>query len=405
MHHRPSLWTAILVCLAFALAGAPAGTAWAAKHKKPAKHWPSKKPAHKPKPSSGGAPKAAPAEEDDEEDSGGEAAEGADDEAEEAPKPKAAAKSPSKKVKMDAREDANEDAEDGGDREKRASSDESDDADESSGETVVRRKAKKPVETSGGAAPIALVLDVGARALHRNFDFNDPLSDFDKTVPAPGSYSLPAGPVPFIAGGFYPLAFAGRGFLANIGIIGRYEKLISTTTVTKSIAADNSVTESKSTTSGQEWEAGLRVRFPLDTAELGLAGAYGLQSFHASSVAVGPTNGAAVPNVDYTFYRLGADGAVRIDAFTIGGHVGTRLVPKTGSLAKLWFPTTKTTSIEAGLFVGYRLTPLFQVIAGVDFLRYGFDFVNPGQRPVVAGGAVDQYISGYGALRVTVPGS
>jgi len=38
-------------------------------------------------------------------------------------------------------------------------------------------------------------------------------------VPKPYSYSLPAGPVPFVDLGLYPGAFATRGFAANIGLV------------------------------------------------------------------------------------------------------------------------------------------------------------------------------------------
>ena len=91
--------------------------------------------------------------------------------------------------------------------------------------------------------------------------------------------------------------------------------------------------------------------------------------------------------------------------FELGLHVGTRLVSDTGSLGKTWFPHTKTNAIVAGLSVCYRLTPLIGVVAGADFLRYAFDFNPvPQGNGVIAGGAVDQYISGFAALRVSISG-
>ena len=48
---------------------------------------------------------------------------------------------------------------------------------------------------------------------------------------------------------------------------------------------------------------------------------------------------------------------------------------------------------------------MFSIVAGVDFLRYAFNFNPvPTTNAVVAGGAVDQYISGYLALRVSISG-
>jgi hypothetical protein len=46
------------------------------------------------------------------------------------------------------------------------------------------------------------------------------------------------------------------------------------------------------------------------------------------------------------------------------------------------------------------------LVAGFDWLRYGFDFnpVPAGRTGYVAGGAVDEYLSGYLAFRFHVPG-
>jgi hypothetical protein len=48
---------------------------------------------------------------------------------------------------------------------------------------------------------------------------------------------------------------------------------------------------------------------------------------------------------------------------------------------------------------------MFTVVGGGELIRYGFDF-NPvsTNAAFVAGGAVDQYISGYLALRVSFSG-
>jgi hypothetical protein len=408
MSHRiaPFLrpWIAALACLAFVLVGAPARDASAASKKKPSKSWPSKK--HKARPASG-ASKAAPAKEEEED---GEAAQaggqtGGDeeggDEAEAAPKTKAATKS---KVKMDKDEDDASDDRKG----KSASSDEDDQEGEGDDEKtpVAHKKARRPVAEKGAeGAVVGLELDLGTRGVSRTFDFYQPLSDF-KPVPAPGSYSLGGAPVPFVHLGLYPVAFADRGFLANIGLIGSYEQLIGTTTTIKNDMAPAGTPAMSSKSSGHEFEGGVRVRIPLGDGEIGVSGAYGQHSFHVTSADVAPGPGAIVPNVDYTFMRAGLDGRLRLGAISLGAHVGTRFVPKTGPLATLWFNSTKTTSVEAGVSVAYALTPTFSVVGGADFLRYAFDF-NPVQKdnPVIAGGAVDQYISGYLALRVSLSGS
>jgi hypothetical protein len=279
-------------------------------------------------------------------------------------------------------------------------SDEKGDDDDGDG-TVVHRKAKRPVAEEGdGSAPVALELSAGPRAIHRSFDFHDPLSDHNPTALKPYSYVLPAGPAPFVDLGIYPLAFATHGFLANIGLIGRYEKLIGTKT-----SAPGGATALGFATYGQQLEVGARVRLPLGAHEVGVGASYGKHAFHVSANDPGPSAGSTVPNVDYTFIGVGVDARVRLHPIELGAHVGTRFVSKTGALAEQWFNTTKTTSLAAGVSVGYQITPIFGVVAGADVLRYAFDF-NPVDTSslVVAGGAVDQYISGFLALRVSISG-
>jgi hypothetical protein len=371
-----------MTCLAFLLVGAP--SAEAAKHKK---SWPSKKSGkskHKKSPS---APKpgakAAPAEEDDDEgeeetaqgDSGG----GDEEKADPPFKPKKVAKA----------SDSDDEDEDG---EKSSSGD----GDDEGGSTVVRRKQRKVAMDSDGSAPIALEIMAGPRLVNRSFKFNEPLGDA-------AEYKLPRGAAPFIDAAIYPLAFAGRGVMANIGIVGRYERLVGTSTVIKDPAGMTSMTTS---TTAQQYEVGLRGRIPLDVHEVGLTGTYGQQSFMPATKSPPPST-MAIPNVVYTFVGLGADARLRFGGIvTLGAHLGTRLVTDTGSLGKTWFKKTTTTAVDAGLSLAVRVAPMFEVVAGGDFVRYGFAF-NP--KPAdnlafVAGGAVDQYISGYLALRVSLNG-
>lgn len=382
MRHQVARWLAALTCLAFLLAGAV--PAEAAKHKK---SWPSKKsgkPKHKKSPSAPKAgAKAAPAEEDDDEgeeetaqgDSGG----GDDEKADPPFKPKKVAKS--------------SDKDDDDDDDEKSSSGDSDDDE---GTTVVRRKPRKVAMESDGSAPIALEIMAGPRMINRSFQFNEPLGQASE-------YKLPRGAAPFIDAAIYPLAFAGRGVMANIGIVGRYERLVGTSTVTKD---SSGATSGTTTTNAQQFEVGLRGRVPLAEHEVGLTGTYGQQSFLPATKSP-PPSATAIPNVIYTFVGLGADTRLRFGGIvTLGAHVGTRLVTDTGPLGKTWFKKTTTTAVDAGLSLAVRVAPMFEVVAGGDFVRYGFAF-NP--KPTdnlafVAGGAVDQYLSGYLALRVSLNG-
>jgi hypothetical protein len=275
------------------------------------------------------------------------------------------------------------------------------DADGDGDEVVVKKSARRAAAAGAEAAPVAVELSAGPRVVHRNFDYNDPLADFQPGAARPYAYKLPLAPAPFIDVAIYPLAFAGRGFMANLGLVGGYEKLVGTTTVVES----GTPTQSTATTSGQQFFVGARGRLPLGEHELGVGVAYGKHSFHVSDHPAGPQD-PGVPNVDYTFVRAGLDGRLNLGAVSLGARLGTRLVTNTGSLGQDWFPSTKTQSIEAGVQLAYHLTPMFELVAGADFLRYAFNF-NPvaPTNPVIAGGAVDQYISGWLALRVSILGS
>jgi hypothetical protein len=371
-------WMTLFACVALVMGGPGAGVAGAAHHKK--KAWPGKKPAHKTdkKPSKSGSGNA-PAEAPDE-DSGDDSAEGDDKEAD---APKFKAKKPAK---------VSEDAEK---NDQGADSKESGDGDEDA--PVVRKKARGQAADGGpSGAPVAIELAAGPRAVHRTFDFNDPLSNY-QPVPRPYSYVLPAAPAPFVEAGIYPMAFMGAGFAANIGLVGSYERMIGTKSALQG-------TQTTLNTSGQQFDVGLRGRIPLGSGEVGVVGTFGKHSFHVTDSDPGPAAGSLLPNVDYTFVRVGVDGRAHVGPVALGAHVGTRLVTDTGSLKANWFKSTKTTSIEAGVSVGYRLTAMFEVAAGADFLRYAFAFNPVPGDPIIAGGAVDQYISGWLALRVSITG-
>jgi hypothetical protein len=381
---------AALAVLAFLFAGAPAE---AAKHKKSSSSS-SKKASHKPHksaPASGKSAGSAPAEDAGEDDD----SESAEDQPQQKKGNGDEADAPPFKAKKVAKAKDDDDDDSNGSESSGSGDDDSGDG------TVIHHKARKTAAGEGAeGAPLGLQIAVGPRAVHRTWDFHDPLSDFRQDVPAPAAYNLPAGPAPFVDLAVYPAAFAGGGILSNFGLIGRYEKLIGTS----SVANKGTPQETTSTTSGQQFELGVRGRIPLGAAEVGITGSYGQHVFHVASRDLGPSMGSVLPNVDYTFGAIGADTRIRAGVINIGAHVGTRLMLNTGALQKYWFHTVTTTSIDTGLSLGYPLTPNFEIVGGADLIRYGFAFDPKTNQGVVAGGAVDQYISGYLALRVSISG-
>jgi hypothetical protein len=121
-----------------------------------------------------------------------------------------------------------------------------------------------------------------------------------------------------------------------------------------------------------------------------------------------------VPDVWYKFVKGSIEGRFRFDAISVGVHLGSRLVSNTGGLERDWFPGhVKTQSLEAGLEVGYSLASSVDVEVGYDVVRYAFNFnpipnldpkTNPRPGNVIAGGATDQFISGFLGVRYSLPG-
>ncbi|HYQ14720.1 MAG TPA: hypothetical protein VEQ58_03155 [Polyangiaceae bacterium] len=253
-----------------------------------------------------------------------------------------------------------------------------------------------------GPALSPLDITVGLRGLHRTFEFHDTIAEarpgdgFGKFL----KYKLPLGPVVFADLSWYPAAHFSKGQAARIGLIGGYEKGVAISTEYK---PDGSAKKTL-TTDEQAFYLGARYRLPLGPHELGAAFSFGQHTFALG----GDEQSPLVPDVKYTYVKLGLDGTVRIGPVAIGARVGKRFVLSTGSLEDVWFPgSVKTSSLEAGATFGYRLTGALEAVVGFDWLRYAFDF-NPvrkraGFESAVAGGAQDQYLSGFLGLRLHWP--
>ncbi len=248
----------------------------------------------------------------------------------------------------------------------------------------------------------ALKLDAGLRAIHRDFGYKDTPADLfpNQGYPVLVPIRLPLGPAVFGDGEFYPGALVSSGAAANLGLSFGYEQSFGT----NAVFAEGSPIQRTLHTDASQFYVGARVRLPFATHELGLLGAYGQQKF----LLTGDESAPLAPDVRYKFVRLVLDGSFAFDDLLLGGHIGTRLVSDTGGLRADWFPNTKTSSLELGAFVGYRLSSAFDLIASLDFLRYGFDFnpipkdTDPWSKPI-AGGGHDQYVSGALALRYHLP--
>jgi hypothetical protein len=248
-------------------------------------------------------------------------------------------------------------------------------------------KAEPKEPTEAGPRPSPLEVGGGIRAFSRNFRYTDDLFD------ALRSYKLGVAPAAFIYARWYPLAHSQGGPLAHAGITGGYEQGF--------LLASQAPDGSELTTSTREWWIGLRYRIPVDQHEAGVVLTYGSHSFEIDD----DPNDPFVPDVAYKYVRLGIDGRVRVERVVLGAHLGHRFLNDTGELGSAdWFPNVSGGAIDAGLLAGYEIVDNVDLLAGFDFRRYYFSMnPEPGDARV-AGGALDEYLSGWGGVAFRLPG-
>lgn len=280
-------------------------------------------------------------------------------------------------------------------------------AEESSSEEKPAESSTSPSPSAEGLSPLDIT--AGPRPLHRTFTFHQTLADVrpkDGYTQLP-SYELPLGATLFIDLNWFPASHFTTGPAEWIGLTAGYEHGIAT----KSVFGETTAKPITLKNSEQDWYAGLRLRIPLGAQRLGVTGAYGQHSFEL--IGDDGKDGRPdplIPDVKYSYVRIGADAMFQFGDVLAGAHVGKRIVLGTGPLKSVWFPNVKAQSLEAGVTVGYRLTGSLDLLAGFDWLRYAFDFNpnpmrNAGSLSYVAGGAVDEYLAGYLALRFRLPGA
>lgn len=248
--------------------------------------------------------------------------------------------------------------------------------------------AAPPRRDPDAHVPTALELTGGAGAISRHFDYSDDL------FAALRNYELDAAPLVFARAEWYPLAHDGDGDLTNVGVIGVYEQVFPPTSLTRD--------GRRLDTSASAWFAGLRARVPLDEHEIGFAGGYGRQHFEVEGDEAAPL----LPDVAYEYLRVGAEAELRFSDFVLGIDLGKRFVLATGELeSDAWFPHVSPDAVDLRAFIGHAVTADVDLIVGVQLTRYFFS-MNPQPDDVrIAGGAVDQYLSGWAAIVWRLPRS
>jgi hypothetical protein len=284
-----------------------------------------------------------------------------------------------------------------------------------------------PTEANDKPRPKPLELDAGAGFVFRSYTANNPvnLPGVLQTRDQSGGMAAVR-----IAAAFYPLALFTKDFLANIGLIGDFERSLGG----KTQAPDSPVETLPSgelDTTLTSYDVGLRVRLPIAQHELGFSAAYGGQQFviddggtESDPDNAAQANAKLVPDVDYSFVRLGTDFTYSAQSYFINGDLGLRVVTSAGTdpgqiQNDRWYPRSDVGGVDFGLNGGYSVSERFTITVGVDFRNYFYtmnskltdfgvpDPANSSQqvqpRRPVAGGANDMYFTGLISARYTLP--
>lgn len=273
--------------------------------------------------------------------------------------------------------------------------------------------------------PRPLELDAGAGFVFRSFTANNPVN-IDGVIPTRDQSGGMANVR--IGAAFYPAALFTDTFIANIGLVGHFERSLGGKTQAGDDPQDLLV-EGDLDTALTAYDVGVRVRLPIGSHQLGFSGAYGSHLFEIDDGATESDplllddgqRAKLVPDVNYSYVRLGADFMYTMESYFIKADVGLRIVNGAGDdpgqiQNDRWFPRSDVGGADAALTAGYAISERFTITLGVDFRNFFYsmnsrlaDFgvsENPtggyaadGNRTPIAGGANDMYFTGLISAR------
>ena len=226
--------------------------------------------------------------------------------------------------------------------------------------------------------PMALRLGVGFTGLNRNYSYRDDIFD------ALSKYRLPWGPAPSAELEFFPGALFSSGIAANFGIRGAFNYVVGVSSVANGV---------KYASSSMKLQASLVGRIPLRIVELQLGVGYGMQTFGIAASS-GGTNRPNIPDVSYGGIRPMLEATVHFTPI-FGLHLGGAyqvLITK-GELGS-YFP--RSVGGGADMWVAVSVKPLshFAIRLQGDYSRYFFALKPQLGDTNIAGGALDEYLSG-----------
>jgi hypothetical protein len=268
---------------------------------------------------------------------------------------------------------------------------------ESESDASEETEAAAEEPSSAGNRPVEAMLL--ARVYNRKFNYTGQLT------PELSPYDLPVAPAFIIAARVYPAAFGTDGAISHVGIMGKYELGLATSTISTTVdPVMGTETQTTLKTQVSDWQLGLRTRLPLGSVELGTFGLYGTQKF----LLLGDETDPLVPDTTYEYLRFGIDARVQLGKFTVEAQLAPRFLLSMNELdlAEVWFPGANGSGMDFGAMLGWNYLPWLDAVLGFEMVRYGFDFNGiPDDNYPIAGGATDTYLSAFLGARFNLDGS
>ena len=260
------------------------------------------------------------------------------------------------------------------------------------GENEVTATAE-PAESGGGGRWLEVA--VGARGFSRNLAYNDQVS------PGLRQYQLAMGPAAVAQLAFYPLALAMSGPAAGIGLVAEIEQAVGTSS---QLAADTTFPNGATfPTSMHEFAGGIRYRIPVGASQIGVAVTGGEHAFWFVSGGGANRDQLEIPNIAYQFVRGGVDAKVAVTTeLSLGASAGYRHVLNKGGPISTDFPHLSVAGVDAGVRAAYAFTSSVEARLQGDVRRYYYDMHSIRGDTLIAGGAVDQYLSVAFLLALTL---
>lgn len=283
------------------------------------------------------------------------------------------------------------------------------DLEASPSEEEVAPTEEEPVATveDKPGRPSPLDMTFGIRFYGRSLRYTGTMPS---PFPRPADYNLDVGPMPLVHLNWYPAAHFTGSWVAHLAITGGYERGVGTTVAYSDPAT---LTQQEFGQVHQLWWAGLRGRIPVKMFTFGIEGTFGQHTFGLAQRDATVDPGTIYPNITYSIVELAADGEVTVGKVKLGGKAGFILPLGFGDLkSEDWFSETKGIGVQYRGHVGFSVLPALDILAGIEGRTYALNFNpvpvldsddQPRAKEKVAGGATDQYVSAFFALRVLIP--